>query len=214
VTRPLIALSATALLVALLACKALNDSAENAAEAAVSASVTPSVTAEAPSVASASASKDDWVLFSPGGGDFKLRLPQQPKLERHNTQTSGGPVELSLFTATGGSGAAYQVGYSDFPQARLGQHPPARMLRDAQAGAVRKLEGKLLSEREFKVLGHPARDYSIEVVRQGMTLSYWGRMILVGARMYQLQVIGLAGQVKDTDRQRFFESFELTERTK
>ncbi len=209
--RPFIGLSAAALLVALLACKALKRSPGSTDQESSAAAATPSAAGVASSTAPASAPKDEWVLFSPSDGKFKLRLPQQPKLERHNTQTQAGPVELSLFTAMGGSGVAYQIGYSDFPEARLAQQPPDQVLRGAQEGAVRNVGGKLLSERQLRVHGHPAREYSVEVVKQGMTLSYWGRIVLVAARLYQLQMIGLVGQVKDAERERFFDSFELAE---
>ena len=208
-TRAFLGLSAATVLVALLACKSLKRISESTADQNAVASASPSAVTAALGSAPVGVPRDDWVLYSPSDGKFRLKLPQQPKLERHNTQTQAGPIELSLFTATGGSGVAYQVGFSDFPDPRLGGQSPDQLLLDAQQGAVRNVGGRLLFQRRLEVLGHPAREYSLEVLKQGMTLRYSARIVLVAARLYQLQVIGLADRVKDADRARFFDSFEL-----
>lgn len=209
-----VGLSAAVLLVTLLSCKALKRKVGMDTEQSGVTAGAPSAVSGSPGSTSASTPRDEWVLFSPGDGKFKVRMPQPPKLERHNTQTQTGPVELSLFTSTGSFGAAYQIGFSDFPEAQLEQRAPDQVLVGAQEGAVRNIEGRLLSERVLEVQGHSAREYSVQVLSQGMTLRYWGRIILVGARLYQLQVIGLEGRMKDADRQRFFDSFELREQQK
>ena len=212
--RPFIGLSAAVLLVALLSCKALKKGFGSSADESAAVAVASSAASAPAGSAAAPTARDEWVLFSSSDARFRLRLPQQPELERQTTQTQTGPVELSLLTSTGRSGTVYQIGYSDFPEARLRQQAPGKLLAGAQQGAVTNVQGKLLSERVLEVHGHPAREYSVEVVKQGMKLSYWGRMILADTRLYQLQVIGLASQVKNAERERFFESFELLEQKK
>jgi hypothetical protein len=197
---------ALALVGALLACKKQRHEPSAAAEPA------PGQTARVPDGAAsgqAAAEQRDWIFFTPEDGRFTVRLPAKPKLESQVTPTASGSMKLHVYSASGAFGVLYQVGFADFPKHLVAQSQPSQMLASAQQGAVNKLSGTVITERKLRVQGYPAREFSMRVTNEGLSLGYWGRLLLVGARLYQLQVIGLAAQAEPGKRERFFDSFKL-----
>jgi hypothetical protein len=197
-----------ALVGALLACEKGRDEATAAAEPA------PARTSSPPNGAAsgqAAPEQRDWISFTPDDKRFTVQLPTKPELESQVTPTAGGAMKFDVYSASGPFGVLYQVGFADFPKHLVAQNQPGQMLTNAQQGAVSKLAGTVVTERQLRVQGYPAREFSMRVTNQGLSLGYWGRLLLVGARLYQLQVLGLKAQAEPSKRERFFDSFKVNQ---
>lgn len=79
-------------------------------------------------------------------------------------------------------------------------------LRD---GLVRNLQGKIVSDRDVRAGAITGREFLAEGLIGGAPVVLRLRLLVSGARVYQLVVIGRAGAVPPEELDMFFESFKL-----
>ncbi|MBI1913914.1 MAG: hypothetical protein HYS12_04145 [Planctomycetes bacterium] len=99
---------------------------------------------------------------------------------------------------------ALVVAYNDYPSVI-----PTGGVKAALDGAVKLGAanlGKVLSEREITIQGHPGREVQVDTKNGPMKV----RIILAGKRMYQLWAGGKPSLVSDKDAQTFMDSFKIT----
>jgi hypothetical protein len=197
-----------AVVLALLACRQ-NRQSEPEQEAIPSAPAASSQPPHATASTAARPEPDEWIAFTSPAGSFTIRMPEKPELDIQTIATLAGPMETHLYTASDRFGVVYQTGYSDFPPQLVKPARSQQLLVDAQKGAAGNLGGTVSAERVLEVDGHPAREFSMQVTSKGMQFGYWGRLILAGARLYQLQVIAPGDLGSEEKRKRFFESFQI-----
>jgi hypothetical protein len=103
---------------------------------------------------------------------------------------------------------AFGVAYNDYPQDVL-QADPQKVLAGGRDGAKENLKGTLVSETPITFQGHPGLEFTIVGEVQGQRLFYHSRLLLVNARLYQLQIVRVGDSPIDVaDAVRFFSSFE------
>ena len=135
-------------------------------------------------------------------------MPATPKPFSHTMKTQIGSVSTRGFVAVQHKGTVtYLVMYSDYP-INLTQKASANQIFDSGRDVALKLaQGKLLSQRNFKLKGYPGRE--IVVKTKGYIVK--DRMYLVNRRLYQVIAQTTEGKQKDLSKSitGFLTSFKL-----
>ncbi|MEB3179609.1 MAG: hypothetical protein VKL59_11325 [Nostocaceae cyanobacterium] len=151
-----------------------------------------------------------WKQFASTEGGFTVLFPGIPQEAAVPLNTPSGQVSLRIFAADRPGQAAYFVSYADFPAAVL-RYDPNTLLNGVVNGAVRNVQGTILSQQAINVAGFPGRETRVQAAG-GKILRY--RTFLVNQRLYQIVVettpgaeMNLTGSI-----QGFFNSFKLLAR--
>lgn len=147
--------------------------------------------------------------FTSDEGKFSADFPGTPKRDAR-TETAG-DIQLNLvhFSVDNGD-EAVSVSFIDYPESVSTQDP--KVLLDSIAegaataadGTVEGAESTLESKTPTTVGDHQAIDFQVDIDERELV----ARAILVGTRMYLLQVVSEPG-VDSTSYERLTESFEL-----
>jgi hypothetical protein len=147
-----------------------------------------------------------WTELVPDDKSFAVLLPGTPKKQTKEVKTPQGTLTITTWVLEPEKdGPAYLVSYSELPG---GPHKltAEQRLDQARDGAVASTKGKIQSEKKMTLQGHPGRDLLI-LTKDKQHLHT--RLFVVGARLYQLFVVGTAAQVASKDTAKFFDSFKL-----
>jgi hypothetical protein len=169
---------------------------------------TPSITGAPPPPPPSAAAAPPWVSFTPPEGGFRVELPATPTAQLSKTTLKGTPAEFHEFTATRG-GEAMSVSYVDLdpsiaPGAADATKELAEMLNLATtptsepSGSADPANAPNPDVTTHPVDGsaNPALDYTINLHASGEDR---GRMLLIGSRLYNLQISAPAVRADDLD---------------
>jgi hypothetical protein len=147
-----------------------------------------------------------WQTYVAPDGKFSVEMPGVPL-----THTSEAPVpgrnaavihNLMVTTITG---TAFMCSYHSNPN--FVNRPPDPILEGGRDGAVKNVQGSIVSQKKLKVQDYPALEFQA-TARLDSTVD--ARMILVGDRMYMLLVVSPAKIGRDTKSiTRMFDSFKV-----
>lgn len=160
---------------------------------------------------SAADNADEWKRFTSDAGNFSALFPGTPREKIVPVQTALGESEAHNFVVEPDAQTAYGVNYNDYPAAVDVNHPQ-KLFDQCQASIVGE-KGKIVVQQEMKVQNYPARELEF---RAGGEANYSGRvrLILVGHRIYDLVAIFLTANPHASERQKFFDSFQLESKPK
>jgi len=146
-----------------------------------------------------------WRAFTKKDANFSVMMPGTPKEETATEQTAAGPIKLYQASVIGGT-KAYFVSYSDLPKSTWKGDPKA-MLEGARDGAAKRVQGKVVTDRELKLADkYPGREFKV-VVGDKMELTQ--RVYLVKHRLYQVNMGCLIKGCTETEVQDYLDSFKL-----
>lgn len=147
--------------------------------------------------------------FTSDEGKFSAQFPGTPK--RDARTESAGDIDLNLvhFSVDNGD-EAISVSFIDYPDAVSTQDP--KLLLDSIAegaasaadGTIQGAKSTLKSKTPTTVDGHEAIDFEVEIDERDLV----ARAILVGARMYLLQVVS-EPEVTSTSYDKLTSTFKL-----
>jgi hypothetical protein len=148
--------------------------------------------------------------FKSAAGRFEVTFPGRPTERTTTSQTALGEVEIKL-TLADLKDRVYMVGYYDFPAGSVTDKNRKKVLKAAQDGSVKKVQGKVLSEREVTV-GEKKLDGRESVVEHGNRKGVYSRsrILFDGDRHYILTVLGTVEGVKGDAATKFLDSFKVT----
>lgn len=153
--------------------------------------------------------KPAYKTFTSDEGKFSADFPGTPKRDAR-TETAG-DIKLNLVHYSVDNGdEAVSISFIDYPDAVSAQDP--KVLLDSIAegaakaadGTVQGAESKLKSKTPTTVDGHEAIDFQVDIEQRELV----ARALLVGTRMYLLQVVSEPG-VKSTSYDKLTSSFKL-----
>ncbi len=156
-------------------------------------------------LATAGVAAQGWSEYRSVEGRYRIDMPGKPTLETEQVELEDQEVPM-MQAIVSRSDATYLSAYMDFPAEQIRGLPPRKVLENARDGAVEDF--KLRSDKELTVAGAPAREYVIEQ-DEGVVLVM--RIVLVGARLYQMVVVTIppGGTADRPDTRRFIDSFAL-----
>ncbi len=147
-----------------------------------------------------------WEHFATADGAFSMEFPGKPTVE-----------EQQFTLSTGGTRTLTEVGvttpdrvYYSFTRAEIQNsdgRPIDEILDSGRDGAVKNLQGHLLSEKRIAIQGFPARELQARV-RKNMFFD--SRLIAENGRLLMLAVVSPGESARQTRNiQRFYDSFRL-----
>jgi hypothetical protein len=153
----------------------------------------------------------NWVTVKSHG--FITEFPRQPEVDSQILPSAAGNLTLHTFMyepSTADDNLVYGVILTKYPDSLInsGKEPLIKgIFRGAIDGAVKNTEGKLLSEKEIELEGHPGREVRIDY-KSGVAIIKM-RMYLVKSTMYVQQVIMELKKENNKTEQRFLNAFKL-----
>jgi hypothetical protein len=144
--------------------------------------------------------KNEWKKVSLKGSEAELMFPATPKDE---ALKDGRQVLLS---GRGGT-AVFFVRYSKFPQKiSLEAKDVKAMLDSGRDSAAKRLNAKVLADKDIKLGKVPGRAIDLEVPKLGV---YRTHIYVTPTKLYQVTVLGPKDFVDGADVKKFFASFKL-----
>jgi hypothetical protein len=156
--------------------------------------------------AASATDKPEYKQFASSAGRYKILFPGAVKSETQELKTELGPLKLTMDSIELGDDTIFCVTFLDYPEDVTKTDPGKRLdkIRDGNKGA----DGKVLSEKDVTVGPEkfPGREVLIE--KPGAVVRI--RIVLAGARMYQVMIDGPKVFITSRDADRFFDSFQVT----
>ncbi len=143
-----------------------------------------------------------WTTFSSPQGRFKAEFPSEPAKQVQRVPAAGDPLELVVY-ASESDNEAVSVSYVDYAAEPAGENLK-KVLDSAAEGASSAVSGLNLTKNPTTFLTRDAIDFTTEAAPNLLT----GRAVMVGSRMYVLQVVA-PKSVKSDSFDRLASSFEL-----
>jgi hypothetical protein len=143
--------------------------------------------------------------FRSDEGGFTVLMPGKPKAQNQTLDSPVGQVKMVMYMA-GSSKAGCAVAYADYPAQLINSTDPQKTLDGARNGAIKNVNGKLISETSINFHGLPARDVRIEIPKKALITA---RLILAGPRFYQLMFIAPTDKEHEQDISQFLNSFTI-----
>jgi hypothetical protein len=141
---------------------------------------------------------------------FIVMLPGNVVEQEQTINTPLGPIKMCMYSAKS-KHQEFTVAYSDYPDSFINATDPTVLLDGSRDGAVRNIQGQLLSETLIKLQGHPGRELSIEGPQKIILKS---RIYLVKRRLFQVMAISKPGHAFDKKIEDVFDSFTINDSTK
>jgi len=156
-----------------------------------------------------SAPQTDFQEFSSEAGGFSISTPAIFEENQQSLNTPAGPIDVYTFTVEENN-ADYIVAYSDYPSEMVEATDPEAMLDGNRDGALRNLQGEVLSEETVSIDGNPGRSLTIDAFNaEGEPSIIDFRIFLVDNRLYQIIVVSPKDQETPSNADQFLESFAL-----
>ena len=104
------------------------------------------------------------------------------------------------------------ITYIDYPEDQINSETMdkaalVKFYNGSAEGSASSMNGRVTEETEVEVLGHEARNYTIDYLEGEAIMRM--QIILIKNRVYALQTVALTENDKNADQNRFFNSFEL-----
>jgi hypothetical protein len=143
--------------------------------------------------------------FRSDEGRFTVMMPGKPKAQNQSLETAVGKIDMVMYMAGSGK-AGCAVAYADYPAQLVNSTDPQKLLEGATNGAVKNVNGRLVSETGTSFHGLPARDVWIEVPKKFFIT---GRFIMADSRFYELMFITPTEKGHEEDIAKFLDSFKI-----
>jgi len=143
--------------------------------------------------------------FDSPDGTFKALLPGKVTEHSETVNTPVGPIVYKAYAAKA-KHHEFSIGCSDYPPGVVENSDPRAMLDGARDGAVRNVEGRLLSETIIEMQGCPGRVLRVEVGAGHIVVQ---KVVLAGSRMYQVIAVCSKGHSLDRKVSDVLDSFRM-----
>lgn len=156
---------------------------------------------------------DKWQIFETN--DYSILFPQKVKTERKEIDSEVGKLQLdiTMYDASGDEkedNLIYGLFTTTYPDSIMNSDKKEilpKFFRGAIDGAVKNVQGKLLSEEEISLNDFPGREIRVDY-RDGFAVIKM-RCYLVHNVLYMIQTITLTEKEKNTSASYFLNSFKL-----
>lgn len=156
----------------------------------------------------------NWVLFK--YDDYSIEFPVAPKSETKMLNSSLGELKLNFFIYDASKSnkkddnLVYMMMSTEYPDSSINSDDKeslTEIFRNGVDGAVKRVQGKLLSEKSIEIQGFPGREIKVDY-KNGMAIIKI-RLYLVRNKMYMLQVITETAKESNILVEKFLNSFTL-----
>ncbi len=157
----------------------------------------------------------EWKIYTPENSSCSVTMPGEPKKIEKVVNSALGELKLYIFMYQPAQGKddnlIYSVSYSDMPAEYIHSDSTAMLktfFDNTRDGAIKNIQGKLLSETIIDHKGYPGREQRVDF-KDGMAIIKF-RYYLIKNRLYTMQVITASEKSFNTSINKFLDSFSLT----
>ncbi len=152
--------------------------------------------------------KPQWQLYAPMAESFSVHMPCDAKLTTKPLSTPAGQLQMHVATADLTNDEACVVMYADYPVERL--ELSYDDLRGIAADVAQENHSRLISDEPSKLGESQGIEFETSPPPDLVSNSrVFGRMYVVGNRLYILMLAGLHDGALVRERANFFDSFRL-----
>jgi hypothetical protein len=146
-----------------------------------------------------------WKPLRSQEGGFSVSVPGAAAHKKHVLSRPEGRLDYHEFSVQAKTDT-YRVGYVDYPET-ASQSCDVRSVLDAERNAyVESVEGKLTHDEPVELDGNPGTQFRIALANN---TSVFVRLLLVGSRVYRLEVQSPTERYQSNEAVKFVESFKL-----
>jgi hypothetical protein len=154
-----------------------------------------------------SCSQKQWVDVRPSTGEFVVSMPAQPTLEKQSKDFAFGKLTWVNYNVNQGE-TSFMVSFVDYPDAIMTNLTSDRILASGLDQIMRTNPSRRpLKDSTGLFQGFPSKDSVVDDAPLAFTTI--ARQVLVGNRMYLIQVNTPTKQSESRDIQRFMDSLKL-----
>ena len=156
----------------------------------------------------------EWFLFEDKGWQIKFPVKPNPQTKTITSAVGDLKMDILMYDASkvdaGDSNFVYMVITTDYPDSVFNSDRPANLptfFKNCIDGAVKNVNGKLLSEKEIAMDGFPGREITVDF-RNGLAIIK-ARCYLVRSKLCMIQTITKSANYPNAAMDRFMGSFIL-----
>jgi hypothetical protein len=155
----------------------------------------------------------DWSEYKADDAGFLVLMPSKDvKVESNTASTVAGSINIYMYSVSL-SKAYYMVAYNqmDFLEgADLADSDKNDILESGVEGALNTFpDGEFIYKKNIKLNGHPGMEYRAEGTKNKTEMVIFGKVFLVGTRLYQVMVTTLKDDAGNPNIRKFLDSFKL-----
>ena len=149
-----------------------------------------------------------WETVSEDG--ITVEMPGKPTKQSQDIPTAGGRATGQMLTLDKGA-EAYVLAYHDFPPA-VSNLPidPKDLLKNASDGVVKNMNGKVTSQRDVTVGGHPGTEIVGEGSKDDKDVEFTIRMYWAKPRLIQTLYLSEKGKGNKSNATKFLDSLKIS----
>ena len=149
-----------------------------------------------------------WETVTESG--ITAEMPGKPTKQSQDVPTAGGKATGQMLTLDKGA-EAYVLAFHEFPGAIATMNVDPRMLlKTASDGAVRNIAGKVTSQRDINVSGHPGTELIGEGSKDGKDIEFTIRMYWAKPRLIQTLYLSEKGKGDKSNATKFLDSLKIS----
>ena len=149
-----------------------------------------------------------WETVSEGG--ISVDMPGKPTKQSKDVSTEAGKATGQMLTLDKGA-EAYLMAFHEFPAAISNLNiDPKVLLKGASENAVKNIDGKVTSQRDVTVNGHPGTDLIGEGSKDGKDIEFTIRMYWAKPRLIQTLYLSEKGKGDKSNATKFHDSLKIS----
>ena len=149
-----------------------------------------------------------WESVSEGG--ITVDMPGKPTKQSQDIPTGTGKATGQMLTLDKGA-EAYVLAFHEFPAAVSNMNiDPKVLLKGASDGAVRNIDGKVTSQRDVNVSGHPGTELIGSGSKDGKDIEFTIRMYWAKPRLIQTLYLNEKGKGDKSNATKFLDSLKIS----
>lgn len=139
-------------------------------------------------------------------GDITVEMPGKPTKQSQDMDKATG----QMLTLDKGA-EAYVLAFHEFPAAVSNLNiDPKVLLKGASDGAVKNIDGKVTSQRDVNVGGHPGTEIIGEGKKDGKDIEFTIRMYWAKPRLIQTLYLSEKGKGDKSNATKFLDSLKIS----
>jgi hypothetical protein len=147
--------------------------------------------------------------------NFSIEFPSKPELNQRIVVSAIGDIEMNTYLSkpskkSNDPNLMYSINYNEYPDSYISSNRKDELstfFSNSIDGAIKNINGELLTEKIIEINGYPGREYRIQI-KDGLAIIK-SRMYLVNNSMYTLQVITPTKNEFNKSTNIFLNSFHL-----
>ena len=142
-------------------------------------------------------------------GKFAVAFEGEPQVTSQEVPTQEGTINVFLFSYQKSINEVHMVGYSDYPPDLVALQDPVEMMKSAEMGLVKDINGVATDEKTTEFDGYLSFEFRASGTEDGESFNLAYKFIMAGNRLYQIAIMKQSEEITNEEVKRFVGSFEF-----